>query len=135
MLPVCALDSRPVVQRVPFGYAARRRAGFVSRHERNLTVQSWQQAIEEAKLWSMDTIDPDPTDKAGGYRSQTGIERQRRLAREAEARNPDGAERRRRLTLEGLADVDAGRLIDDEAMQAWADSLGTDRELPIPQPD
>jgi hypothetical protein len=30
--------------------------------------------------------------------------------------------------------MDAGRLIDDEAMQAWADSLGTDHELPIPQP-
>jgi predicted transcriptional regulator len=44
-------------------------------------------------------------------------------------------ERRRRLTLEGLADVDAGRLIDDEAMQAWADSLGTDQELPLLQPD
>lgn len=46
-----------------------------------------------------------------------------------------GAEQRRRLTLEGLADVDADRLIDDVAMQAWADSLGTDQELPIPQPD
>ena len=66
--------------------------------------------------------------------SETEAERQRRLAQEADARDPAGADRRRRLTLEGLADVDAGRLIDDEAMQAWADSLGTDRELPIPQP-
>lgn len=45
-------------------------------------------------------------------------------------------ERQRHLrTLAALADVDAGRLIDDAAMRAWADSLGTDRELPIPQPD
>jgi predicted transcriptional regulator len=34
-----------------------------------------------------------------------------------------------------LADVDAGRLIDDDAMRAWADSLGTDQELPVPEPD
>ena len=53
-----------------------------------------------------------------------------------DARGPAGAARRRRLTLEGLADADAdaGRLIDDEAMQAWADSLGTDHEVPIPLP-
>ena len=48
--------------------------------------------------------------------------------------DPTDAERCRRLTLEGLADVDAGRLIDDESIQTWAYSLGTDRELPIPQP-
>lgn len=30
-----------------------------------------------------------------------------------------------RLTLEALADVDAGLIIDDHAAQAWADSLGT----------
>jgi predicted transcriptional regulator/plasmid stabilization system protein ParE len=65
---------------------------------------------------------------------ETEAERQSRLAREADARDAAGADRRRRLTLEGLADVDAGRLINDEAMQAWADSLGTDQELPIPQP-
>jgi predicted transcriptional regulator len=40
-----------------------------------------------------------------------------------------------RRTLEGLADVDAGRLIDHELVQAWADSLGTNHELPIPLPD
>ena len=32
-------------------------------------------------------------------------------------------EERRRLTLEALADVDAGRVIDHQAVQAWADSL------------
>jgi predicted transcriptional regulator len=64
----------------------------------------------------------------------TDAERQQLFGREADARDTAGAARRRRLTLEGLADVDAGRLIDDEAMQAWADSLGTDHELPIPLP-
>jgi predicted transcriptional regulator len=29
-------------------------------------------------------------------------------------------------TLEGLADVDGGRVIDHEAVQAWADSLCSD---------
>lgn len=41
-------------------------------------------------------------------------------------------EERHRLTVEGLADVDAGRVIDHEAVQAWADSLGTDTRLPPP---
>lgn len=33
-------------------------------------------------------------------------------------------EERSRLTREALADVDAGRVIDHQAVQAWADSLG-----------
>jgi len=39
---------------------------------------------------------------------------------------------RDRLTREALADVDAGRVIDHQALQAWADSLGTDEPLPPP---
>jgi predicted transcriptional regulator len=39
-------------------------------------------------------------------------------------------EERRRLTLEALADVDAGRVIDHQAVQAWADSLDSDKPLP-----
>ncbi|MGO4128639.1 CopG family ribbon-helix-helix protein [Inquilinus sp. YAF38] len=42
-------------------------------------------------------------------------------------------EERRRLTLEALADVDAGHLIDHQAIQAWADSLETDTPLPAPR--
>jgi predicted transcriptional regulator len=38
-----------------------------------------------------------------------------------------------RLTQEALADVDAGRVIDHQAMQAWAESLGTDQPLPVPR--
>lgn len=42
-------------------------------------------------------------------------------------------EERHRLTLEALADVDAGQVIDHQAVQAWADSLGTDQPLPVPR--
>jgi predicted transcriptional regulator len=38
-------------------------------------------------------------------------------------------EERHRMTLEALADVDAGRVIDHQAILAWADSLGTDKPL------
>ncbi|MSO97710.1 MAG: ribbon-helix-helix protein, CopG family [Rhodospirillaceae bacterium] len=43
-------------------------------------------------------------------------------------------ERRYQMTLEGLADIDAGRLIDHEDIAAWAKSLGTDKPLPPPRP-
>jgi predicted transcriptional regulator len=42
-------------------------------------------------------------------------------------------EERQRLTLEALADVDAGRVIDHQAVQAWAESLETDKPLPVPR--
>lgn len=41
-------------------------------------------------------------------------------------------EEQARLTYEAMADVDAGRLITHEAMQAWADSLDTENPLPPP---
>lgn len=41
-------------------------------------------------------------------------------------------EERRRLTLEALADVDAGYVIDQQAIQAWANSLDSDTPLPVP---
>lgn len=44
----------------------------------------------------------------------------------------DQEEERHRMTLEALADVDADRVIDHRAIQAWADSLGTDKPLPPP---
>lgn len=44
-----------------------------------------------------------------------------------------GQEERRRLTLEALADVDTGHVIDHQAVQAWANSLDTDKPLPIPR--
>lgn len=42
-------------------------------------------------------------------------------------------EERDRLTHEALADVDAGHVIDHQAVQAWADSLSTDEPLPAPR--
>lgn len=45
----------------------------------------------------------------------------------------DQEEERSRLTREALADVDAGRIIDQQAVQAWADSLSTDTPLPLPR--
>jgi len=45
----------------------------------------------------------------------------------------DQEEERTRLTGEALADVDVGRVIDHQAVQAWADSLGTVQPLPLPR--
>lgn len=42
-------------------------------------------------------------------------------------------EERRKMTLEALAEVDAGRVIDHQAVQAWADSLDTGKPLPPPR--
>ncbi|MCF6290398.1 MAG: ribbon-helix-helix domain-containing protein [Desulfobacterales bacterium] len=42
-------------------------------------------------------------------------------------------EERQRLTMEALDDVDAGHVIDHQAVQAWADSLDTDKPLPVPR--
>jgi predicted transcriptional regulator len=44
----------------------------------------------------------------------------------------DLEEERHKMTLEGLADVDAGRVIAHEDMLAWARSLGSDNPLPRP---
>lgn len=45
----------------------------------------------------------------------------------------DQEEERSRLTREALGDVDAGRVIAHQAVQAWADSLDTDQPLPVPR--
>jgi predicted transcriptional regulator len=45
----------------------------------------------------------------------------------------DQEEERSRLTREALADVDTGQVIDHQAVQAWADSLDTDKPLPTPR--
>lgn len=42
-------------------------------------------------------------------------------------------EERSRLTREALVDVDTGRVIDHQAVQAWADSLDTDSLLDVPR--
>ena len=45
----------------------------------------------------------------------------------------DQEEERSRLTREALDDVDAGRVIDHQAVQAWADSLSSDTPSPVPR--
>jgi predicted transcriptional regulator len=45
----------------------------------------------------------------------------------------DQQEERDRLTLEAIADVDSGLIVDHHSVQAWADSLGTDNPLPRPR--
>ena len=45
----------------------------------------------------------------------------------------DQEEERRRLTLEALADVDAGHVIGQPAVQAWAESLSSPKPLPVPR--
>jgi predicted transcriptional regulator len=45
----------------------------------------------------------------------------------------DQEEERDRLTLEAIADVDSGLVVDHQSVQAWADSLGTDNPLPRPR--
>ena len=44
----------------------------------------------------------------------------------------DQEEERHRMTLQALEDVDAGRVIDHQAVQAWADSLSSDKPLRPP---
>lgn len=44
----------------------------------------------------------------------------------------DQEEERHRLTLMALDDVEAGRVIDAAAIQAWAQSLSTETPLPPP---
>lgn len=44
----------------------------------------------------------------------------------------DQEEERHKMTLEALADVDSGRVIDHQSIQAWADSLSTNSPLAPP---
>lgn len=41
-------------------------------------------------------------------------------------------EAKRLSILKGIADADAGRVVPHEKMKSWAESLGTDNELPMP---
>lgn len=45
----------------------------------------------------------------------------------------DQEEERNQLTRDALVDVDAGLVIDHQAVQAWANSLSTDDPLPVPR--
>ena len=42
-------------------------------------------------------------------------------------------EERRRMTLEGMADVEAGQVIEHQSVLAWAESLSTNKPLAVPR--
>ena len=54
------------------------------------------------------------------------------IMKEALAAWIDQEEERSRLTHEALTDVDAGHVIDHQAVQAWAESLSADNPLRPP---
>lgn len=56
------------------------------------------------------------------------------LVREAVGQFLARENERDRLIREALDAVDAGQLISHEDMVAWAESLGTDKPLPPPEP-
>jgi hypothetical protein len=68
----------------------------------------------------MDTINPNPNDGDGTPDPETEIEKQRLLAWEAEK------------IVEGRAELDAGPYVDAAELDAWVDSIGTERELRPP---
>lgn len=45
----------------------------------------------------------------------------------------DQEEKRHCMTLEAMADIEAGQVIDHQSVQAWADSLSTNKPLPVPR--
>jgi predicted transcriptional regulator len=54
------------------------------------------------------------------------------IVKQALAAYVEREELRRRMTLEGMADVDAGRGVSHAQVKAWAASLGTDKPQPMP---
>lgn len=55
------------------------------------------------------------------------------IVKEALATWINREEERGGLTHAALADVDAGRVIDHQTVQVWADSLSTEAPIPIPR--
>jgi predicted transcriptional regulator len=45
----------------------------------------------------------------------------------------DQEEERRRMTLEGMADVESGQVIEHHSVLAWAEGLSTNNPLPEPR--
>jgi predicted transcriptional regulator len=45
----------------------------------------------------------------------------------------DQEEERRRMTVEAMADIEAGQVIEHQSVQAWAESLGSDKPLSVPR--
>lgn len=45
----------------------------------------------------------------------------------------DQEEERRRMTLEGMADIEAGQVIEHQTVLVWAESLSTNTPLSVPR--
>ncbi len=45
----------------------------------------------------------------------------------------DQEEKRRRMTLEGMAGVESGQVVEHQSALAWAESLSTNHPLPVPR--
>jgi predicted transcriptional regulator len=68
------------------------------------------------------------------YQFATRLERSRTwIIKQALSIWIEHEEERQRLTIEAMADVDAGRVIAHQAVQEWAESLSTETPLPLPQ--
>jgi len=81
----------------------------------------WQEIAARAMLCCMDTANPTRDESTRASRSETAAARQRRIAHEAE------------LIAQARASAVAGRTVSEEQVDAWIDSLNTDRELPPPR--
>lgn len=57
------------------------------------------------------------------------------VAKHAIAQVKQQAEAKRQMILDAVAEADKGVFISQEKMTAWFESLGTDHELPEPEPD
>ena len=82
-------------------------------------MSRWQLPAATMILRIVDTA-PLPADDAPAARRETEADRQRRLAWEAE------------MIAEARAELDAGLYATSAEVKAWIDSIGTDREMPVP---
>jgi predicted transcriptional regulator len=55
------------------------------------------------------------------------------IVKQALSKWVDWEEQKHQMTLQGLADIEAGRVVDDEQVRAWIESLDTDAPMPVPQ--
>ena len=79
--------------------------------------KSWRPGAGWANLMAMGTMNFDTSSPS---ETETEAARQRRIVREAA------------MIAEADADIEAGRLVDEAAVDAWIDSIGTRHELPVP---
>jgi transcriptional regulator with XRE-family HTH domain len=97
------------------------------------TISRWENGHNEADLAVWAALHFLVDDHRSGL--TTTLDRLRRLveARIPKRPVPLTLARAHGATLEALADVDSGHVIDHQAVQAWADSLGTRKPRPPPR--